>query len=332
MDHSTATHPASRPAEMPMLRFSTRQFSDRERLVAWREFVGRTFCRTEIEPLSSEGFTGLNVMRMLPGLGVISGNCSALRYLQTRQFSDSDDVIVTSGSGPWQLNHSGKSIAFAPGDAVLTSAAGLGSYTFFTGGPHWGLRVPFKLLSPYIAGIEDMFGRRIPAQTPALRLLRFHLGIIKELDSPDTHEMRAIAAAHVRDLIALAVGATREGAEIAGMNGARAARLRAIKTDIQTNLGNAELSVATLAVRHHLPVRSIQRLFEAEGSTFTEFLVNERLARAHRMLHDTAFADWPVSTIAFDCGFQHVSYFNRAFRLRFGAAPSDVREQPLRRH
>jgi AraC-like DNA-binding protein len=32
-----------------------------------------------------------------------------------------------------------------------------------------------------------------------------------------------------------------------------------------------------------------------------------------------------VSEIAYACGFNEISYFNQAFRRRFGATPSDVR-------
>jgi AraC-like DNA-binding protein len=328
MSHSTAAQGS--PFGMPSLRFSTDQFSERERLPAWRDFVGRTFCRTEIEPLSPDGFIGLNVMRMLPGLAVITGNCSALRYVQTREFCDSDDVILTSGSGPWQLNHAGESTAYAPGDAVLTSAAGLGSYTFYTGGPHWGIRVPFKLLSPYIADIEDTFGRRIPAQAAPLRLLRHYLGIIKELDSPSAHELLPHAAAQIRDLIALAVGATRDGAETAKVRGARPARLRAIKADIAENLTRGDLSVATVAARHRLPVRYVQRLFEKDGVTFTQFVLEQRLERAHKILLNPRFADFKMSVVAIEAGFSNMSYFYETFRRRYGSAPSDLR--PASRH
>ena len=316
-------------ATPPALRFSTHQFAARERITAWREFVGRTFCRTEIEPLVQDGFFGGNVMRQLPGLGVISGNCSPLSYVQTRQLADSDDVILTLASGPWQLDHGGRTEAYAPGDAVLTSMSGLGSYTMYTGGPHWGLRVPLTLLSPYVPNIEDTFGRRIRAESPALRLLRHHLHMVEELDPPDMVELRPHAAAHMRDLIAMAVGATRDGAEIARQNGVRAARLRAIKADIRQNIGSG-LSVAALAARHRLPVRTLQRMFEADGVTFTDFVLAERLAHAHRMLRDAAHAGRAISTIAFDCGFQHISYFNRVFRARFAASPSDVRAQTHR--
>jgi AraC-like DNA-binding protein len=329
MNPATASN-APAPAALPVLRFSTDQFRERDRVPAWRDFVGRTFCKTEIEPLSNEGFAGLTIMRMLPGLGIITGNCSPLTYTQTRQLSDSDDVILTAASGAWQLQRNGTSEAYGPGDAVLTSGAGVASYVLHSGGPHFGLRVPLKLLAPHIAGIEDMFGRRLPAQSPAMRLLRHYLAVITDLDAPGTQEPRALVAAHIRDLIALAVGATRDGAEIAGANGARAARLRAVKSDIVDHLGSLGLSVAEVAARQRLPVRYIQRLFEDAGTTFTDFVLGERLSRAHRMLTDARHAGRAVGTIAFDSGFGHLSYFNRTFRARYGAPPSDIRAQTRR--
>ena len=73
-----------------------------------------------------------------------------------------------------------------------------------------------------------------------------------------------------------------------------------------------------------MPVRSLQRLFSEDGVSFTDFVARERLTLAYRTLRDIALADRPISTVAFDCGFQNVSHFNRVFRLRFGASPSDV--------
>jgi AraC-like DNA-binding protein len=64
-----------------------------------------------------------------------------------------------------------------------------------------------------------------------------------------------------------------------------------------------------------------------EGTTFTEYVVAQRLARAHRMLIDPRCDGEKISTVAYDCGFGDVSYFNRVFRRSYGAAPSDVRAQ-----
>jgi AraC-like DNA-binding protein len=126
------------------------------------------------------------------------------------------------------------------------------------------------------------------------------------------------------DLMALAIGATRDATEIAKGRGVRAARLRIIKEDIATQLDRADLSVATIAARHRIKPRWIQRLFEREGTTFTEYVLAQRLARAHRLLADPRYAGQKISTIAFNVGFGDLSYFNHAFR-RYGAAPSELR-------
>jgi len=85
------------------------------------------------------------------------------------------------------------------------------------------------------------------------------------------------------------------------------------------------LSVVTIAARHRIRPRWIQRLFEREGMTFTEYVLAQRLARAHRLLADPRYAGQKISTIAFNVGFGDLSYFNRAFRRRYGAAPSELR-------
>jgi AraC-like DNA-binding protein len=66
-------------------------------------------------------------------------------------------------------------------------------------------------------------------------------------------------------------------------------------------------------------------MFETEGTTFTQYLLTQRLARAYDLLGDPRRWADKVSAIAFDSGFADVSYFNRVFRRRFGAVPSDVR-------
>ena len=62
-------------------------------------------------------------------------------------------------------------------------------------------------------------------------------------------ELGRLAATDVHDLIALAIGSSGDGAQIAKRRGLRAARLRAIKADVRANLARADLSVAAVARR-----------------------------------------------------------------------------------
>jgi AraC-like DNA-binding protein len=128
------------------------------------------------------------------------------------------------------------------------------------------------------------------------------------------------------DLAALALGAQGDHAEIARMRGGTAARLGAIKSDILGALGDSELSTEAIALRHGISPRYVRKLFEQDGSSFSAFVLVERLAKAHRMLADRHFGHLSIGQIAHDSGFSDVSYFNRTFRREFGSRPSDVRE------
>ena len=53
--------------------------------------------------------------------------------------------------------------------------------------------------------------------------------------------------------------------------------------------------------------------------------MQERLALARRLLSAPAYATRPIGAIALEAGFGDLSYFNRSFRRRYGATPSELR-------
>ena len=70
-------------------------------------------------------------------------------------------------------------------------------------------------------------------------------------------------------------------------------------------------------------------LFEAEGTSFSQFVLEQRLASAHDMLADWRFDHLTITAVAYAAGFGDLSYFNHTFRRRYGATPREVRkEQP----
>jgi transcriptional regulator GlxA family with amidase domain len=113
------------------------------------------------------------------------------------------------------------------------------------------------------------------------------------------------------------------------LHGLRAARLRAIKAEVLDNLSKA-LSVEAIAGRHGVAVRYVQRLFEAEGTTFSGYALEQRLIRARQILLNPYMAHLKVATVATEVGFASISYFNLVFRRRYGISPSDLRAQARR--
>ena len=85
------------------------------------------------------------------------------------------------------------------------------------------------------------------------------------------------------------------------------------------------MSFWTLAASLNVTPRYLQRLFESDGTTFSEYLMAQRLARAHRLLCESGASRTAISTIAYDVGFGDLSYFNRRFRRQYGLTPREVR-------
>jgi len=309
-------------------RISTGDLPERERLPFWREVFGRKYCHLDIEPLSGAPFEAEVTLRALSGLHTLECVSSPARQQRTQEFvADGDDSIALpmNLSGAMTFSQRGREVSLGAGEAVIVlqaePAVMIHSQVHGT-----GLVVPRAALSPLVANVEDMSMRVIPRDNDALRLLAGYLKIAQSDLAPlATPELRHLAVTHVHDLLALVIGATRDAAAIAQNRGMRAARLAAIKADVIAQIGNRNLSVTTLAARHGVTPRSVQLLFEGEALTFSQFVLEQRLAAAHRMLGDPRRAGMSVSAIALAAGFGDLSHFNRSFRRRYGATPSDVR-------
>jgi len=69
---------------------------------------------------------------------------------------------------------------------------------------------------------------------------------------------------------------------------------------------------------------SFSRFFKAKtGITFIDSLLELRLGHASRLLIDTTES---VSEIAYDCGFNNISNFNRLFKKKKNCTPKEFRE------
>jgi len=183
------------------------------------------------------------------------------------------------------------------------------------------------LFSPMIGDPGGALMRPLPTHSGPMRLLINYVRAVQRPDAADAPELAHLAATHIFDLAALAIGATRDATEIARARGVRAARMRMIKADVVANAGDPTLSAARIAARHGLSERYVRKLFERDDMSLSDFLLAQRLVRAHRMLRDPAKGVLNITAIAYEAGFNDLSHFNRTFRRRYRATPSDVRAQ-----
>lgn len=319
-------------AGVASVRFSTEDFPERQRSTAWREFFGREVAGLDIEPLAEGPYSADATVRLFPDLGLLLGTCSGAHYRILRELIRGDDVaFVTSSAGRWATSQIGREHLLAAGDAIAMTNGEPGVITH--GAPRRGattsrftcFSIPRRVLAGLVTNLDVALVRPVPAQIEALRLLDGYLRLLEDPSAVTALELGRLAATHVHDLVAMALGATRDAAEIARGRGLRAARLNAIKADIAANLERGDLSATELAVRHGISPRYIQKLFEGEGTTLSRFVLSQRLNRVYRRLADPRSTGLTIGALAFDAGFADLSTFNHAFRRQFGATPSEVR-------
>jgi AraC-like DNA-binding protein len=292
--------------------FSTRDRPYRERAPFWCEFFGRNVIRTRIELASATRFDAESTLWSAPGLRVhwssYSAGANVLRPRELISANDDNIALLIDRGGTATFSQAGHEIALERGGSVAvlqTEPAAM----VFPRVRYMAVMAPLKTLCPLTLSVEDRAGHHIPSNTEALRLLAGYVYLLRR--EPN--------------LMALALGATRDGTELALGRGVRAARLKAIQVYICENLATQGLSVQSVAAQYGLSLRYIHMLFEGDGTTFSTFVREQRLLQARIMLISPRYAGRSISSIAFAVGFGDLSHFNRSFRGRFGASPTEVR-------
>jgi AraC-like DNA-binding protein len=291
-----------------------------------------------IEPLEPLPDYPLHVdltKRTLPGLAVVSGRLSGLRHairpVSATTNGEDDLLLGVNVRGCSIVGQRGRELMLRDGDAFYATRDVTGiTVTRPTPVRFIGCRVPRGPVALLLGRLDDTPVHLVPHRTEALNLLVTYASAIADALPLATAELQRLAVSHMHDLIAATIGAACDGRAIAEGRGIAAARLRAIMTDISAHLGDGDLSVAEVARRHRVTPRYIHKLFENEGLTFSSFVLGQRLSRAHRILSNSHLADRNISSVAFDVGFGDLSYFNRAFRRRYAATPTEIRHSAVR--
>src|SRR5262249_42196532 len=228
----------------------------------------------------------------------------------------------------WTASMLNRNPVLGPGDGCLMNNAEVGAMTLPAETPPFiTFRVPAAAVAPLVPDLRAVVAQRVLADSPALRLLVRYLEILQDTSALATPQLQHVVATHVYDLLALAVGATHEAAEIANGRGLRAARLQAVLAEIKAHFTEPKFSPVHVAKVIGVSPRYVQDLLHHTDMSFTERVMELRLQKARAMLAGAAHRHRKIIDIAYACGFGELSYFNRVFRRRYGDTPSGVRMQ-----
>jgi AraC-like DNA-binding protein len=226
--------------------------------------------------------------------------------------------------GAVSIHQAGSSFLLRPGIGGL----------YYANEPY-DLRCDVKSRQFWIELPREVFDRRFDSGRPPL-LAQFNLSrglgriaaefcaTLAEEGANVDQPLREKLGEQLMDILALALSGEPDR-EPADEKSVQRARLRSIKAYIESNLGDPNLSLATIAKQNGVSLRYLHQLFRLMDMSVSEWLRLRRLQRCHDLLTSPRNASQSITEIAYSMGFSSSSHFSNLFRAQFSVRPSDVR-------
>lgn len=320
------------PPDYHFLRFWTDEYPAHQRLEAWRSVLSQLLLNVDLKPLSNEPFRVEASLRALTGIRFGSGHFTPSVYCRTREIAanDNDDLLlIVNLEGPLSVQLDGRELVIREGDGCLLSCTQAFDLIRHAAGKLLFARIERNCVTPAVPNVDQWVGQTIPRSNEALSHFTTFLRKLDERQPLESEELRRCVVTHVFNVLALILNSPAASVKPQDHERAGATRLSSIRKYVTQHLADQDISIAGVAAANHLSPRQLQRLFEASGTTFSEYLLMERLKSVHAALLDAGQRERSVSDIAIANGFGDVSYFNRAFRRQYGSSPSEVRRAAL---
>src|SRR4051812_21842882 len=293
----------------------------------WREEICRSFCRLDAEPSENNRIDCRNDFALVHSIALATPTGLSARFARTRELLTDgcdDFVLISAHRGRVRVTQQQEAIDLSTTQMCLTEMNISGTIALNSAGRFTTTRIPRRSLLEICPNAETKLSRPLRENPALIVMIERYFALCNDVAQDlDTLGQKA-AAQHLVDLIGLLLGANADQNDLIARRGYSAARLDLMKTEVLKNLNKGDLTIDAIAGANGLGPRQAQRLFAQSGVTFTEFVLEQRLSLARRLLTDPCNRHRKISDIAYEAGFGDLSYFNRVFRRGFGITPSDM--------
>ncbi|MFF5533450.1 helix-turn-helix domain-containing protein [Streptomyces cinerochromogenes] len=298
------------------------------RRVYWRDVLSQTFGAVDIS-VPEEVYAGTVRTSPLGRIRRVTVEGDPMQTLRTRRLiagsADDNHVVV---------------MLVSRGNARVeqdTRDAYVGSGTLFVYDRARPLRLtfpePFRtkslVLPRHLLGLGESELRRITASPlrpePGLgSLVTSFLSRLVDTAATYPQQTGESIARSVVDLVQT-VAEERLGRAAADTPTAARMSLLRIRAYIDQHLTDPDLTPEAIARAHHISVRYLHKLFEAEDVTVGQWIQQRRLERCRRDLARRHAAGLTIAAVANRWGFSSASHFSRVFRIAYGVSPAEWR-------
>lgn len=306
--------------------FSTQQIDSTQRLAFWNEVICKTYLTVECQPQIDTPPQGHICVRRFGQLELSQVLSPAMTYRRShaelREHSEEHYQLMLMTEGTGHVLQGDREATLRPGDIALYSAAHPSMVCFPTGSRTLLLKIPrthldTRVTNPNAATAVALRGDTVMGSMVGT-LMRESFAL-EESNVPN--DLRFSSG--LLDIISAALD-TQAG-KTAAWN-PRHNPIEQIKRYMQANLADTALDIVSIATKHNISIRTLNRLFAAEGTSAIRWLWLQRLAASHRALSEGNVRQ--VSEAALDCGFNDLSHFSKSFKKTYGIAPHQLLRAP----
>mgnify|MGYP006192085829 FL=1 len=322
------------PEPLPIVTLSTEDFAPHDRVSAF-EAAAAAICKLAIVPQAADSYTSSTTIKILPGVVTARTSHSASVTTWTRGMAadEADNLLIhvplNGGFSMAQLG--GPAIECKAGEVYLDPNEVAGRAAFHA--PQTDLLYVSIPRAALMQSPQVLNGRLRQTMkiSPQWRMFVRYAQSLDAEASELSHAERATCCTHLYELARIALTAEDSARLEAQGRGVRAARLRALKDEIEAQFTVPGISLAEIAAGQGISERYARALFAQEETTFSDYVTRKRLQLVRQMLADPAQDRRSVSDLAMASGFGDLSWFNKCYRQVFGETPSDSRAQARHR-
>ncbi|MCG2620805.1 AraC family transcriptional regulator [Arthrobacter sp. I2-34] len=307
------------------LKFTTRGIPAVNRMQLWAHHNAKALISLDIRTMDEQPLQAAEINLHFPSLkfAEVKGSAQVVERNERYIRQNPMDVIAVffALEGEAFFYHQGGHESLKPGQAVIYDADRPFMRGFSRGLREMVLTIPrgeyLELAGgrPLTRPLVFDFNEAAPANRQMMALARLVRSTLEQPGDPERTE------GSVMELLSLLVAGDR--------GGAGAGYLAAARCYIEDRLSDPALTAGEVAAAVGVSERHLARIFTEAGEAPSAFVLSRRLETARGILTDPHQRTTPVGRVAAMCGFASQSYFARAFKVRFGMTPLQLRRDAL---
>ncbi|GHB17601.1 AraC family transcriptional regulator [Streptomyces viridiviolaceus] len=309
--------------------YTTELVPTQERRSYWRQALSQAFGKVDIS-VPTDAYSGTVRTASLGRLRAVTveGDGMALRRTRRPAAGEGEEecvVLKLLETGIARVEQDGREGQIQPGDIFVyntTRPVRLDLPQSF--------RIKSLVLPRGMLGLRDPEVNQItaapfgPDSSLGGLLSPFITGLVDDAAAfpPHIQELMALNAADLLGTLADEwLGRTRAQAQEKPQT-----LLLRVQSFIDEKLADPALSPAQIARAHHISLRYLHKLFQAEGITVSRWILQQRLEACRRDLLRHQMKGLTIAAVAHQRGFASAAHFSRSFRAAYGMSPSEWRK------